>query len=92
VRWSGTPPGRIDREVTMNRTRTAALLTAAALTVPVTVAPVAAARDSGAQQRYVASLVLAHRQVSQAAGYTVQGDYVRVLSYWHAHPDWAVNG
>lgn len=71
----------------MNRKPIAVLLAVAALAVPLATSPAALADDSGgAQDRYVAALVAAHRD---ASAYTQMDDYVRVLEYWHEHPDWA---
>lgn len=72
----------------MNRKPIAVLLAAAALAAPLATSPAAVANESGAvQDRYVAALVAAH---SDASAYTQMDDYVRVLEYWHDHPDWAV--
>jgi hypothetical protein len=72
----------------MNRTTITALLAATTVAVPLIGATAASADDSAAaQQRYVTSLVVAHRD---AADWNASADYARCLEYWAQHPDWGL--
>lgn len=72
----------------MTRTTITTLLASAAVALTLAGAPAASADDSvAAQQRYVASLVVAHRD---AADWTASADYARCLDYWAQHPDWGI--
>jgi hypothetical protein len=72
----------------MHRKPIGILVAAAAAASAVVAAGPAVADDSAAaQDRYVTSLVVKARD---ASAYTQVGDYVRVLEYWHDHPDWGL--
>ena len=64
---------------------------AAWFVAPLAAAPAQAHENQGghtaAQQAYVASLVDRH---SAGAGTTPLEEYVRVLVYWHNHPNWGI--
>jgi len=66
------------------------LTAAAALAATVLSAPAGADTSSGAaaaQDAYVGSLQARH---DAARPWTQMDDYVRVLEYWHQHPDWGI--
>jgi hypothetical protein len=73
-----------------NPVRTVVLAAAVAALAAASSGGAAAADESAAvQDRYVGSLLVA---ADDSRPYNQMDDYVRVLAYWHQHPDWGLGG
>jgi hypothetical protein len=89
TRTAGTTRTRPTRPSISRAVVVTALSIAAWFVAPLAAAPAQAHESQGghtaAQQAYVASLVDRHQA---ATGTTPLEEYVRVLVYWHNHPNW----